>query len=204
MKTSLYFFFLILVIACNSNNKTASLPELPEYEINNLDSLKGFTGLVTKRSVFNDSLFSEVNLKSSKFLQPIDCSEINDYLVQVTYPITICEDLPFKSSVFNFSTTAKTKEFKLSKFKGKVFVNPWFCRTHGGPWLMKIKETHNCGTNINIRLYDAIIIGVQSYITFSWAGKMSDYPDKANLHLIGEPIRQGSFRTPCGPNVNCN
>jgi hypothetical protein len=204
MKTSLYFFFLILVIACNSNNKTASLPELPEYEINNLDSLKGFTGLVTKRSVFNDSLFSKVSVKSSNLLQPIDCSEINDYLVQVTYPITICENIFFNESVFNVSNTAKTKEFKLTKFKNKVFAKPWFCRIHGGPWMMKIRETHNCGANINIKLYDATIIGVKSYISFSWAGTMLDYPDKANLHLIGQPYLQGSFRTPCGRNVNCN
>jgi len=143
------------------------------------------------------------------------CSETQNYLVQVLYPVTVCSrpDLAPAStfmatappSTGGPATTGTVKSFKLSAFLGQRFTNPFFCQTRSGPWLATIVRNIQCNEATSCVM---VIMGVPSCPAcpaFLWGGancQVSNRPTQ--VQFIDPVFEQGNpSLSPCSSKTNC-
>ena len=142
------------------------------------------------------------------------CMEVQDYIAQVTYPVTVCSEpgivldrfiATAPPSASGQSTTAEVTIFKLSAFEGQRFQTPFHCQTHSGPWIATIQRTIFCNEATSCAM---VILGVPSCPAcpaFLWGGQNCQAENRPpQVHFIDGVFEKGKpTLSPCNTQTNC-
>ena len=219
MKSRFPIAMLLLVAAlatsvCSkSEPDVGQLEELPKEIADNLKPAPNSDLLISIAPVAAPSPLATPGKRSGPiFLRA--CSETQNYLVQVSYPVTVCSRRDLVASTFRSAAppgnsgpgaTARVKSFKLTAFNGKIFPSPLLCQTRNGPWLASIVRTIQCNEATSCVM---VIMGVPSCPAcpaFLWGGancQVSNRPTQ--VQFIDPVVEQGQpALSPCSSQTNC-
>jgi hypothetical protein len=129
---------------------------------------------------------------------------IKKYWMWAQYPIVICQppvfDLPVEqarsNALFeqkdlgesqkpesNLEILSKKERFyKLTTFKDRKLLDPWWCSVRYGPWTAIVTEVESCISPQHTLWI--LYITEKPEVTFSWYGEWSDIPSYPSLTLF--------------------
>jgi hypothetical protein len=201
---------LVLVAALGSSvcrkSDVSKLEELPKDIAENLKRIPDSDVLISIAPI------ASPNPQPTPMLSRA-CSETQDFLVQVIYPVTVCTpfdllpgrfmaDAPPRSAG---AATTTVKSYKLSAFEGQPLTTPFGCQKRGGPFLAKITRTVACNNATSCSMQ---ILGVPSCPacpSFVWSGDNCEVNNRpAEVRFIDPPFAQGKPTfSPCSALTNC-
>jgi hypothetical protein len=219
MKSRFPIVMLLLVAALatsvcqKSEPDVGQLEELPKDIAENLQRVPNSDVLISIAPVAAPSpLPTPGKPNGPVFLRA--CSETQNYLVQVLYPVTVCSPPDLVATTFLSpappsnsapGTTGTVKTFKLTAFGGQRFTRPFFCQRRSGPWLATIVRTIQCNEATSCVM---VIMGVPSCPAcpaFLWGGancQVSNRPTQ--VQFIDPVVEQGKpSLSPCSSKTNC-
>src|SRR5216684_4531319 len=161
LRLTLATFLVIGVLATSVCRKTetdtAQLEELPKDIAANLQRVPNTDLLVSMPPVAIKTPAATNPEAAAPGVKPLlpSCQSTERFLVQVTYPVTVCSPRPDLSAVLSAYDAVigpgprpptNAKNYKLSSFRGKALTNSIFCQQRSGPWLATIDKTLDCFT----------------------------------------------------------
>ena len=117
------------------------------------------------------------------------CSETQNFLVQVIYPVTVCSRRDLVASTFLAAAPPRTsgpvatgtvKNFKLTAFDGKILPSPFLCQTRNGPWLATIVRTILVPATMRL-------LGDWNWYLPRWLRRLPDLHVEGIAEPVGEP-----------------
>jgi hypothetical protein len=208
---------LATAVCQKSEPDVSQLPELPNDIAQSLKRVPNSDLLVSIAPIPAPSPTpARPKPKGPVFLRA--CMEMQDFIVQVTYPVTVCTQPDIIASAFmapaprstsGLVTTADVRDFKLTAFEGQRFTTPFHCQTHNGPWIATISRTIFCNEATSCVM---VILGVPSCPdcpAFLWGGQNCQAENRPpQLNFIdgvfprGKPTLSAcNTQTNCGPDT---
>jgi hypothetical protein len=196
-----------------SETDVSQLPELPNDIAQNLKRVPNSDLLVSIAPIAAPSPTpTPIKPPGPVFLRA--CMEAQDYIAQVTYPVTVCSQPDIVLSQFTSiappntsapATTAEVRSYKLTAFEGKRFETPFHCETRSGPWIVTISRTIFCNEATSCAM---VILGVPSCPNcpaFLWGGQNCQAENRPpEVHFIGGVFEKGKpTLSPCNTQTNC-
>jgi hypothetical protein len=221
MKFRLTFATLLVVgtlatsVCRTTQTDTAKLEELPKdiaatlQRVPNSDLLVSVAPVATKAPAVMKP--TPPDKASTRGVTPlaVNCSLTTTYIIQVTYPITVCSPIGGLFSVLTAYDEAMSpgqklptnvKDYKLSSFQGKSLTASMFCRVRSGPWLGTIVKQRDC----NLRESCSMSIGISSVPAFLWDGENCQSQNRPQEVSYIEPMfTTGVSSTPCSSKSTC-
>jgi hypothetical protein len=219
MKSRFPIAMLLLVAAlatsvCSkSEPDVGQLEELPKDIADNLKRVPDSDVLISIAPVAAPSPLTAPSKPNGPIFARA-CSETQNFLVQVIYPVTVCSRRDLVASAFLAAApprssgpvaTATVKSYKLTGFEDKILPSPFLCQTRNGPWLATIVRNIQCNEATSCVM---VIMGVPSCPAcpaFLWSGpncQVSNRPTQ--VQFIDPVVEQGPpGLAPCSTKTNC-
>ena len=213
IRISLVALLVVGVLVTSVCRKDEATEELPKDIAAQLQRVPNSELLVSVPPVPSPQPAAKPTKPAVKSLAP-PCSSTTTYLVQVTYPVTVCSNVRDLATVLanydalmtppgtkSSNPSTEVKNYKLSSFQGKTLTSV-FCHVRSGPWLATIVKKVDCLARGSCQMS----IGIPSSPIFLWNGQnceSENRPQDPLLHYIDPPVSVGMFRTPCNTKNTC-
>jgi hypothetical protein len=201
------------------NTDTAQLEELPkdiaanlQRVSNNSDLLISMPPVATTTPAAPKPEAAAPGVKPPPPLPP--CWSIQRYLVQVTYPVTVCSARPDLFEVLEAYDAvmspgprppAKVKNYKLSSFQGQALTNSLSCQQRSGPWLATITKTLDCSLQGTCTMVIEGVPACPNCPFFLWQGQNCQSENRPQEVQFFDPLVELSMsRFPCNGVNNCS
>ncbi len=215
LATLLVVGVLATSVCRKTETDTAHLEELPNNIAANLQRVPNSDLLVSMPPVAIKTPEVTKPVAAAPGVNPLvpSCQSTERFLVQVTYPVTVCSPRPDLIAVLSAydavmspgpRPTTGVNNYKLSSFQGKLFRNPIFCQQRSGPWLATIDKTLDCLTRGTCAMVIQGVPACPNCPFFLWHGQSCEVENRPQeVHFIDPPFSIGISRFPCNTQNTC-
>jgi hypothetical protein len=203
---------LTTTVCRKSETDVSQLPELPNDIAQNLKRVPNSDVLISIAPIPAPSPTpARPKREGPVFLRA--CSETQDFIAQVTYPVTVCHPDVIVATLMSPApppasapaTTASVSSYKLSAFEGQRLNIPFRCETRSGPWIVTITRTIHCDEGTSCVM---VILGVPSCPdcpAFLWGGQNCQVENRPpQLSFVDGVFPKGQpGLSACNPKTNC-
>jgi hypothetical protein len=202
---------ILLIVLClpgcgpkqsTDQEKVASLPDLPQADVDKLKAVPNTHVLATSRA--------QARTSPSPVTTPpppceADAREI-DYTAEVSYPITVCRSIAVEGEAIagyyieRQGPTSRVANSKLPPELQSLAGNApgagvntawWVCRTGKGPWQGWLAEQHLCTITCET-LFSLVLTNAPNPVEFPWDTSLGNHHFDPDFQFVGQLVNLGT------------